>query len=62
MRMLYFEDEDHMLIDGSTAKRCTAIVTNERRARLCHSIKFLVRVAFENTVGVVQNSSDITAK
>ena len=24
--------------------------------------KFLVRVAFENTVGVVQNSADITAK
>ena len=49
-------------IDGSTARRCTAIVTNERRARLRHSVKFLVRVAFENTVGVVQNSADITAK
>ena len=30
--------------------------------KLCHSVKFLVRVAFENTVGVVQNSADITAK
>ena len=49
-------------IDGSTARRCTAIVTNERRARLRHSVKFLVRVAFENTIGVVQNSADITAK
>ena len=39
-------------IDGSTA-----IVTNERRARLRHSVKFLVRVAFENTVTVVQNSA-----
>ena len=36
--------------DGSTARRCIAIVTNERRARLRHSVKFLVRVAFENTV------------
>ena len=49
-------------IDGSTARRCTTIVINERRARLRHSVKFLVRVAFENTVGVVQNSADITAK
>ena len=30
--------------------------------KLRHSVKFLVRVAFENTVGVVQNSADITAK
>ena len=52
----------HIAIDGSTARRYTAIVTNERRARLRHSVKFLVRVAFENTVGVVQNSADITAK
>ena len=33
--------------DGSTSRRCTAIVTNERRARLRHSVKFLVRFAFE---------------
>ena len=51
-----------IIIDGSTARRCTAIVTNERRARLRHFVKFLVRVAFENTVGVVHNSADITAK
>ena len=51
-----------ILIVGSTARRCIAIVTNERRARSRHSVKFLVRVAFENTVGVVQNSADITAK
>ena len=33
---------------------------NPRKLR--HSVKFLVIVAFENTVGVVQNSADITAK
>ena len=37
--------EDKGAIDGSTARRCTAIVTNERRARLRQSVKFLVRVA-----------------
>ena len=30
--------------------------------KLRYSVKFLVRVAFENTVGVVQNSADINAK
>ena len=53
---------NYFLIDGSTARRCIAIVTNERRSKLRHSVKFIVRVAFENTVGVVQNSADITAK
>ena len=49
-------------IDGSTARRCTAIVTNQRRARLRQSVKFLVSRVFKNTVGVVQSSADITAK
>ena len=53
------EDQDWRTIDGSTARRCTAIVTNERRARLRHSVKFLVRVA---RLKNVQSSADITAK
>ena len=60
--MMRPRDITDAIIDGSTARRGTAIVTNERRARLRHSVKFLVRVAFENTVGVVQNSADITVK
>ena len=36
-------------IDGSTARRCTAIVTNER-ARLRQSVKFFGQsLAFKNT-------------
>ena len=53
---------DNQGIDGSTARRCTAIVTNQRRARFRQSVKFLVSRVFKNTVGVVQSSADITAK
>ena len=49
-------------IDGSAARRYTAIVTNER-ARVRQSVKFLGRRrTFKNAVGIVQGSTDITAK
>ena len=51
-----------LIIDGSKARRSTAIVTNQRRARLRQSVKFLVSRLFKNTVGIVQSSADIIAK
>ena len=48
-------------MDPQLARRCIAIVTNERRASYVIPLNSSW-VAFENTVGVVQNSADITAK
>ena len=60
MKNMYVNYIPRYLIDGSTARRCTAIVTNEH-ARLRQSVKLSGQSrawpAFKNT-----GSADITAK
>ena len=47
------------VIDGSTARRCTAMSAQDYR----QSVKFLGhRRVLKNAVGVVRGSADITAK